>query len=36
MGEPDPVALVDAVEGLSDAEREMIKSGTARELLRMT
>ncbi|HSR56229.1 MAG TPA: amidohydrolase family protein [Alphaproteobacteria bacterium] len=35
MGEPDPVALVNAVEGLSDAERDKIMSGNARELLKM-
>ncbi|MDH3242521.1 MAG: amidohydrolase [Alphaproteobacteria bacterium] len=35
MGEPDPVALVNEVEGLSDAERDMIMSGTAKELLKM-
>jgi aminocarboxymuconate-semialdehyde decarboxylase len=35
MGEPDPVALVNEVEGLTDAEREKIMSGTARELLKM-
>ncbi|MGY9005824.1 MAG: amidohydrolase family protein [Alphaproteobacteria bacterium] len=35
MGEPDPVALVNEVEGLSDAERDAIMGGTARDLLKM-
>ncbi|MEE8283486.1 MAG: amidohydrolase family protein [Alphaproteobacteria bacterium] len=35
MGEPDPVALVNQVEGLSDAERETIMGGAAKALLKM-
>ena len=36
MGEGDPVALVNAVEGLSDAEREAIMGGAAKKLMKMT
>lgn len=35
MGEPDPVALVNEVEGLTNAEREAILGGTAKTLLKM-
>ncbi|MCZ6446693.1 MAG: amidohydrolase family protein [Alphaproteobacteria bacterium] len=35
MGEPDPVALVNQVEGLSDTERETIMGGAAKALLKM-
>jgi aminocarboxymuconate-semialdehyde decarboxylase len=35
MGEPDPVALVNQVEGLSDAERATIMGGAAKALLKM-
>ncbi len=35
MGETDPVALVDAVEGLSASERATIKAGAAKKLFRI-
>ena len=35
MGEHDPVALVNEVDGLSDAERETIMGGAAKKLLKM-
>lgn len=35
MGEPDPVALVNEVKGLSDAERKIIMGGAAKALLKM-
>ena len=35
MGETDPVGLVDAVDGLSAAERETIKSGAATKLFKL-
>ncbi|MCZ6886160.1 MAG: amidohydrolase family protein, partial [Alphaproteobacteria bacterium] len=35
MGEGDPVALVNAVEGLSDTEREAIMGGAAKKLMKM-
>jgi hypothetical protein len=35
MGETDPVGLVEQVEGLSAAERDLILGNSARKLLRM-
>jgi aminocarboxymuconate-semialdehyde decarboxylase len=36
MGEEDPLGLINAVPGLTDAERTMITGGTAARLLGLT
>jgi hypothetical protein len=35
MGQENPVDLIEAVPGLSDADRELIKGGNAIDLLRL-